>query len=184
LHLGSLVRLKGQDVFLTAAQALAAAHPQVFFLMVGSPLGDHEPDYARAVIARAQAAGPAFRYVPALADPRPAFAAADVLVQTSAWPEAFGMVLLEAMACAKPVIAPRQGGPLEVVEDGVTGFLFDPKRVDELVAALRALVTQPDLRERMGAAGRRRLDGHFTRRRQVRALLELYRELTPDLTAC
>jgi glycosyltransferase involved in cell wall biosynthesis len=179
LHMGSLVRLKGQALFLDAAQACAATHPQAFFLLIGSPLGDHDADYAEAVVRRARNAGPAFRYIPALDDPRQAYAAADVLALTSTWPEALGMVMLEAMACGKPVIASRLGGPLEIVEDGITGLLFEPGHVNELSVAFQTLMTRADLRQQMGAAGQRRFETHFTLERQVRGMLELYGELVP-----
>ena len=66
--------------------------------------------------------------------------------------EGFGMVFLEAAACAKPVIAGRSGGAVYAVEDGYNGFSVDPENVEELKRAIRELM-DPDRRTAMGVAG-------------------------------
>jgi len=61
------------------------------------------------------------------------------LLVTPRWVEAFGNVVIEALACGVPVIAYRRGGPAEIVEDGKTGFIVEPDSVDGLVAAIARL---------------------------------------------
>jgi len=61
------------------------------------------------------------------------------LLMTPRWVEAFGNVAIEALACGVPVIAYRRGGPAEIVQDGVTGWLVEPDRVDGLVTAIARL---------------------------------------------
>ncbi len=61
------------------------------------------------------------------------------LLMTPRWVEAFGNVAIEALACGVPVIAYRRGGPAEIVQDGKTGWLVEPDRVDGLVAAIAQL---------------------------------------------
>lgn len=61
------------------------------------------------------------------------------LLVTSRWMEAFGNVLIEALACGVPVIAYRRGGPTEIVRDGETGWLVKPDSVDGLVTAIQSL---------------------------------------------
>ena len=66
--------------------------------------------------------------------------------------EGFGMVLIDAAACGKPVIAGRSGGVVDAVDDGVNGILVDPGDIDALEAAIVRL-SNDDVRSRMGAAG-------------------------------
>ncbi|WP_416676643.1 glycosyltransferase family 4 protein [Egbenema bharatensis] len=61
------------------------------------------------------------------------------LIMTPKWVEAFGNVAIEALACGVPVIAYERGGPSEIVQDGKTGWLVEPDRVDGLVAAIHQL---------------------------------------------
>ncbi|MFQ5695850.1 MAG: glycosyltransferase, partial [Terriglobia bacterium] len=76
--------------------------------------------------------------------------------------EGFGIVFLEAMAHAKPVVAARSGGTPEVVVDGETGLLVEPGDGRALQAALTRLFADTDLRRQMGGTGRRRLEENFT----------------------
>jgi phosphatidylinositol alpha 1,6-mannosyltransferase len=87
-----------------------------------------------------------------------AYAAFDVFVHTGT-EETFGQTLQEAHASGLPVVAPRAGGPIDLVETGVDGILYDPAGDGELRAAVAGLVAAPDLRARMGEAGRRRVLG-------------------------
>jgi glycogen synthase len=76
--------------------------------------------------------------------------------------EPFGIINLEAMACGTAVVASAVGGILEVVEDGVTGLLVPPARPDELAAAIRTLLDDPERARAMGQAGRRRVEETFS----------------------
>jgi glycosyltransferase involved in cell wall biosynthesis len=71
--------------------------------------------------------------------------------------EGFGVVVAEAMAFGKPVVASRVGGPAELVDDGATGILVPPRSPDLVRAALHRLLADPELRRRMGSAGRERI---------------------------
>jgi len=102
-------------------------------------------------------------------------AACDVVALPSQW-EGLPYVLLEAMACARPVIAGRVFGIPEVVDDGVTGVLVDPLRIDEIAHALDRL-GDTALREKMGAAARTRFERLFTLEIQAARMQALYRSL-------
>jgi UDP-glucose:tetrahydrobiopterin glucosyltransferase len=91
----------------------------------------------------AQAAFPAARVTHegflATDDLQDAIGGCSAILMTPRWVEAFGNVAIEAMACGVPVIAYRRGGPAEIVDDGVTGFLVEPDDVAGLVAAVERL---------------------------------------------
>ena len=107
-------------------------------------------------------------------------AASDVLALPSQW-EGLPYVLLEAMACARPVIAGRVFGIPEVVDDDVTGVLVDPLRIDEIAHALDRL-GDATLREKMGAAARTRFERLFTLEIQAARMQALYRSLVNGST--
>jgi glycosyltransferase involved in cell wall biosynthesis len=88
------------------------------------------------------------------------------------WPEPFGLVMIEALACGTPVIAWRRGSVPEILEDGVTGCIVDS--VDEAVAA----VTRIDGMSR--ATCRRVFEERFDASRMAREYLDVYRGLAPD----
>jgi glycosyltransferase involved in cell wall biosynthesis len=71
-------------------------------------------------------------------------------------PEPFGLVIVEAMAMERPVVASRLGGPGEIVRDGHEGVLVDPRHPEEIAEALLRLAADPALRTRLGRAGRAR----------------------------
>jgi len=94
---------------------------------------------------------------------------AIALLAPIAWPEPFGLVLIEAMACGTPVIAFNRGSVPEIVEDGLTGFIVERK--EEAVAATDQLS-----RLSRGAI-RRRFEERFTARRMALEYLAVYRDL-------
>ncbi len=81
-----------------------------------------------------------------------AYATFDVFVHTGT-KETFGQTLQEGAAAGLPVIAPAVGGPLDLVDHGRTGYLFDPDRPGDLARWVQELVDAPSQRETMGQAG-------------------------------
>lgn len=88
-----------------------------------------------------------------------------------------GIVSLEAMACARPVVAARVGGVPEIVRDGETGRLFPGGDAEALAGALEALLTAPDHAAALGRAGRARAEAHFTWGRIADQYFEIYRQV-------
>ena len=76
--------------------------------------------------------------------------------------EGFGIVFLEAAACATPSVAGRSGGAEDAVADGVTGFVVPPRDTAAVAAALDAVLSDPDLRTRLGQAARARAEAGFS----------------------
>ena len=99
--------------------------------------------------------------------------AADLFVLPSL-AEPFGLVLLEAMALSKPVIATRAGGPIEIVDDGVTGLLVSPSDQNALTDAIARLLGDLSSSKKLGDAGRERFIARYTADQMACATLELY----------
>ena len=135
-----LAPLKGQHVFIEAAQRLAEAHPQMEFLIAGTPLFGEE-DYAQQLRRQAENGphGDRIRFLGFVEDVPGLMRDLDVVVHASTLPEAFGQVIVEAMLSGRPVVATAIGGPAEIIEDGVTGRLVPPSDAGALAAGIAAV---------------------------------------------
>ncbi len=100
----------------------------------------------------------------------------DIFVMSSVT-EGLGTSLLDAMACAKPIVATTAGGMPEVVVDGTTGLLVPPRDHEAMADAIVRLLTDEKARRAMGAAGQARVRGHFSAERMVQDTLEIYRRV-------
>jgi glycosyltransferase involved in cell wall biosynthesis len=109
-----------------------------------------------------------------VADPAPLYAAADVMVMPSLpGYESFSNAALEAMSFGLPLVATTCGGFPELVTDGKNGILAEPGDADGIAAGLKRLAADADLRETMGAAGRKLVLGEFAPEKKA-AELETY----------
>ena len=102
------------------------------------------------------------RFLGYLPEVREVLGRMQLLVMPTMHFESFGIAAVEAMAMGLPVVASRVGGLAEIVEDGRTGFLVKPGDAVELAGAVQRLMDSPDMRARMGQAGRRRAVEHFS----------------------
>lgn len=108
-----------------------------------------------------------------------AYCACDVFVLPSEY-EAFGLVLLEAMACEKPCVATRVGGVPEVIEEGGTGVLVEYGEAKELAGAINDLLGDEKKRKEMGRTGKERVKENFTWPNIVDKLESVYEEVLKD----
>lgn len=97
--------------------------------------------------------------------------------------EPFGIVLIEAMALGLPVVAPRSGGPAEIVEHGVTGFLFAPGDVRAAADHVISLLDDETRAVQMGAAGRERACRLFSTSVQLKGFEAVFSSLDPPASA-
>jgi glycosyltransferase involved in cell wall biosynthesis len=88
--------------------------------------------------------------------------------------EQFGYVLIEAMACGKPVVASRCGAIPEIVIDNETGFLVEPGNINELTEKISLLISDNKLRETMGYKGRIRVERYFSYEAVIPKIKKLY----------
>lgn len=101
----------------------------------------------------------------------------QVVIYPTIGEEPFGLVPLEAMACAKPVVVTKSGGLVESVIDGETGFIIEKRDVNTLAEKICLLLRDEKLAQQMGEAGRRHVKEHFSRERMVHQVNELYQKV-------
>ena len=99
------------------------------------------------------------------------------VIVPSEWNETFGLVILEAHALGKPVIASRIGGMQEVVKDGETGLLFEAANTPELAEAMHWMLNNPTQASDMGRAGRKVAEETFGRQNHYRNIMSIYQSL-------
>jgi glycosyltransferase involved in cell wall biosynthesis len=98
----------------------------------------------------------------------------DVVVHASISPEPFGMVIIEAMAMKKPMVATRMGGPLDIMLNGRTGILVAPGNTKEMADAIERLLADKGLAFDMGRSGKKRVIDMFTKERYARQVEDVY----------
>jgi len=173
---GRLTGWKGQKLFI---QALAKMrHTDAMGLLVGSDQGRHT--YTRELVALADrlGLGDRLRIVGHAEDMPAALMLADVVVNCSTKPEAFGRTIVEAQAMGRVVVAANHGGARETIEDGVSGFLFPPGEADALAALLDDILDQgPAARIAFGRRARAYVERHFALPVAQTRVLDVYAEL-------
>jgi glycosyltransferase involved in cell wall biosynthesis len=168
---GRLHEQKDVATFLLAASLLRERFPELQALVVG--------DGPLAAALRRQATGlglgDAMHFTGHRDDVADLISLMDVFVLASIY-ESFGLVLAEAMALCRPIVATCVGGIPEVVSDGVTGLLVPPQQPEALAAAIERCLADPALATRLAAAGRERVVREFTVDVMVRRTMSVYED--------
>ena len=171
-------RWKGHEVFLEAIAKVPRDRPSRFYI-VGGPLYRASGSQWSAEELRSHAekrgVGDRVGFVRHKADPESIYRALDVVVHASTRPEPFGRVIVEAMACGKAVAAVSVGGASELFTDGVSAIACPPGDAVGLANTLTRLIDEPDLRTRLGEAGRREAVERFDRARLKEEWERVYR---------
>ncbi len=175
-------RWKGHDLFLeAAARAHRGGAGPVRFYLVGGPIyatgGSQTSEAELRGLARSLGILDRVGFVPFQEDTAWLYRSLDVAVHASVLPEPFGRTIAEAMACARPLVAARGAGALEVLAPGDV-VLFEPGDPGALAAAVSVLARDPALRQRLGAAGRRVAVERFSHDRLGGEMLAVYRRLS------
>ncbi|MBL8164553.1 MAG: glycosyltransferase family 4 protein [Anaerolineae bacterium] len=157
--------VKGHDTFQEMARQVALQIPDVRFIVAGeNTQSDADNRYKQRILATAQS-DPLLRsrlkYIGFRTDVERVYAAADVVVCSSRF-ESFGLSVVEAMACGRPVVSTNKGGPAETVIPGETGMLVAPDDAAGLARGVITLLRDVGSRAQMGTAARARVIAHFS----------------------
>jgi glycosyltransferase involved in cell wall biosynthesis len=171
---------KGHEELLHAASALFTVVPPIRFLVVGEASAGEEA-YAATIVRLAERLGVGSRVTFAgfRRDVVRILSSIDIFAFPS-HAEAFGVVLIEAMAMERPVVASQCDGILDIVVDGNSGIFISPGNAGELAEAIRRLANDAELRSRIGRAGRERVLELFDRQRQMEKLEGMYRQVLEE----
>jgi glycosyltransferase involved in cell wall biosynthesis len=176
---GRLAGWKGQHVAIAAWRQVAVRHPRAVLALVG----DGKDGYVQHLAQLAENLGlaDAIHFTGRRDDLPQVLAASDLVLHASCFEEpgqgtveAFGRVVIEAMAAGRALIATRAGGVPELVEDGVTGRLAAPNDPDDLAAKIIAALDDPTWRARAGAVARQVAEKRFAQPAIADDVIALY----------
>ncbi len=173
--------VKGHHIFQAMAERILSKMPDTTFVVAGDETFGEAADqrYRDEILARASSSPglrDSLRYIGFREDIESVYAAADVVVCASEF-ESLGKANLEAMACGKPVVSTRSGGPSETVQDGLSGYLVDSGDAEGMAARVMELLDDAALRAKMGSAGRQRVEAHFSLEASTTAYTRIFKEL-------
>jgi glycosyltransferase involved in cell wall biosynthesis len=174
LMVARLLRDKGVYEFVEAAGIVKRDFPQVQFQLLGGRDERNPTVVEQRDLDRWHAAG-LISWLGEVADVRPSIAQADVVVLPS-YREGIPRTLLEGAAMGKPLITTDTTGCREVVEDGINGLLVPVKDAPALARAMVRMLSDPAMRERMGKAGRAKMEREFDEQIVLDKILKTYTE--------
>ena len=173
LSIASLTRNKGHDVLLTAMAELLPRHGGIRGIIVGE---GPERRFLESRIDHLGLKNHAF-LAGLRQDVLPFLHRADVVALCTIGREGLSVALIEGAAAGRPLVGSDLGGIPEVIEHGANGFLFRPGDTRELVQALERLITNPELRERMGQRSRALYGDRFSREVMIGRIEQMYDEV-------
>jgi glycosyltransferase involved in cell wall biosynthesis len=174
LVVGTLLAGKGQELVLKAMACLSQAYPDLRCQIIGE--GADRSRFATLAIQLGIEKRVHFLGRRSRAQVAQAMRNCTIFVLPSRF-EGLGCVYLEAMACGKPAIGCYGQGIEEIIQDGVNGALIPVDGLDQLVEKLRTLLSDADLRNRMGIAARRTILDRLTLSHQARSLMKIYEQV-------
>lgn len=173
LIIASLVENKGHQYLIDALHKLKNRKKKVKLLIVGDgPLKVELKDYAATLGIKEKIV-----FLGIQDNVHDILEDSDILVLPSVEREGMGISIIEAMSMAKPVIGTSLGGIPEVIEDGVNGYLAEPRNSKDLADKLEILIDNITLRQRMGKEGRDKFELRFEAKTMLEKLEGLYRSL-------
>lgn len=174
---GRVVKWKGHEVFLKAAAEVFKNFPNSRAFIVGDT-ADGNKEYLEELMRSAEELNilPKIVFTGFRNDVPAMMKLMDVVVHASTRPEPFGLVVIEAMAMKKPVVATMGGGPVEIVEDGKSGFLVPMEDHPKMAEAILGLLRSPQLAEQFGQRGREIVERQFSSKKCALKIQEIYKK--------
>ncbi|MGP0073325.1 MAG: glycosyltransferase family 4 protein [Bryobacteraceae bacterium] len=175
----AFARWKGHKVFLEALARLSPGKP-IRGYIIGGPIyqtdGSQWSEFELEREAERLGLAGKVGFTGFLEDTPAAMRSLDIIVHSSTQPEPFGMVIIEGMACGRPVIASQAGGAAELFVDGENALAHAPGDSIGLARQIERLGRDPKLRSQLGEAGRKTVERHYHGKRLAAELLSLYRD--------
>jgi glycosyltransferase involved in cell wall biosynthesis len=176
----AFAKIKGQTLFIHAAERIRRAFPSASFFLIGGSIydtvGDREYEEEVHKTAEAKGVRDCVFFTGFQQNMAPWYRAMDIVVNASIVPESFGRTLLEAMACGKAVVGPNAGGIPEFVQHGKKGLLYEMGNVGTLAEAVLPLLRETAWRQKLGSAGRETAVRRFAPQPQAQAILRILLE--------
>jgi len=172
---GQMLPYKGHRTLIDAAPAILRQHPEARFFFVGAL---ENPPYQRELQARLAERGlnDRVRFTGWRDDVQDLIRAMDVVVVATTTPEPAALMLMEAAAMERPVVATRTGGTVELIADGETGLLFPPGDATQLADRISRILTDRELGRTLGHNARARVEREFNFDRHLAIMIELYEQ--------
>lgn len=169
-----LVKDKGQDYLIRAVDRLRKSFSSIRLLIVGE---GREKENLRQLVQYLGLQNQVV-FTNNLLDVTQALAVMDIFVFPPTWREGFGLSIVEAMACSKPVVVTNIWALNSIIQDGVNGILVEPKQVDALTYGISLLLNNPQLSQSIGSEGKQMVENRFSIRRMAKEIAEVYKELS------
>ena len=175
---GRINRWKGQKLFIDMAEKVLTQYENVEFLIAGSAykgeeyLGSYLEEYINK-----KKLSQKIELLGQVDDMDDFYSKLNVFVLPSIQPEPFGLVVIEAMDIGLPVVATNHGGPTEIIENGVDGYLVDFNECTEMSNVIMKLLMDENLRAKIGNQGREKRNSKFTIEYNVSQISEILQNL-------
>ena len=169
---GRLSHEKGPDIFIRAAAVALREHPNLLFVLVG----DGPLRASLEALTQELGISASIRFAGRREDMAAVYASMDLLVSSSRQ-EGLPMAILEGMASGVPWIATAVGDVPSLIKDGHNGLLVPIGDIESLSSAIIRLVEHPEIRERLGLAGRQTVQDNFSTQRMTKEYVDVYERL-------
>lgn len=176
--IGRVSHWKGQDLFLKVATNICPRYENVTFMAVGSPFQGQEYEMDKFLLAvKERMLGEKFIIAEFRSDVKDLMAAFDIFVLPSSLPDPFPTTVLEAMATSKPIVANGHGGVVQMIEDGISGFLIPPNNDEIMTKVIIKLIKNQTMRKQIGRHAFQRVQKLFNVNTYYSNIRRVYRSL-------